>query len=97
MLPELMDDLLPYVECQKFPQGVLKETSERHKCRKRTIQRYIKEVQQVEHKRCSTAMTQLKRAPSKDPDPDVEEALNANNDLDEIAFLDNDEIGRAHV
>ena len=36
-------------------------------------------------------MSQLKRAPSKEPDPDVEETLNVNNDLDEIAFLDNDD------
>ena len=75
MSSELMDNLLPYVECQKFPYGILKETSERHKCYKRTIQRYIKEVKQVECKRYSTAMTQLKRTPRKEPDPDVEEAL----------------------
>ena len=36
-------------------------------------------------------MSQFKRAPSKEPDPDVEETLNVNNDLDEIAFLDNDD------
>ena len=57
ILSELMDDLSPYVECQKFPHGVLKEISDRHKCSKRTIQRYINKVKQLEYKRCSTAMT----------------------------------------
>ena len=36
-------------------------------------------------------MSQLKRAPRKEPDPDVEETLNVKNGLDEIAFLDNDD------
>ena len=81
----------PYVECQKFQQGVLKEISERHKYSKRAIQRYIKEVKQVEHKRYSTTMTQLKRAPSKEPDHDMEKALNVNNDLDGVTFWDNDD------
>lgn len=47
VMSDLMDDLLPYVECQMPPVGILQKILEKYNCSKRSVQRYIKIVKQA--------------------------------------------------